>query len=184
MLELQPVPCPLSLPIVVCHLTPIKDQLTLAREAIEDLRLQHPESTPSNVQALYMSPWKSQSMTTKLDPLISSVITISYEVSRNYFGVDLKALNLGLIATDCWGAIYESGHYANQHNHFPSDFACVIYLEAEENCAPIIFENHIKVQPTADMLIIFPGVLKHEVPPTDGKRVVVAMNLNKFPSFS
>jgi len=184
MVELRPINVSASIPVIVCSLTDIKPQLLLAREAINDLKQEHPESTPSNVQALYMSPWKSQLMTPKFDPLISSVIMIAHEASRNYLGADLKGLNFDLVATDCWGALYESGHYAQRHNHFPAEFACVVYLEAEENCAPIIFENSLRVQPTEDMLIIFPGIVQHEVPPTDGKRVVVAMNLNKFPSFS
>ena len=42
----------------------------LAREALEELRASHPASTPSNVRAVYMSPWKSHLLTPKLQPLL------------------------------------------------------------------------------------------------------------------
>ena len=46
---------------------------------------------------------------------------------------------------------------------------------------PIIFSNSdYKVQPMNGLLVMFPGWVKHEVPPqeTDHERVMVAGNLN------
>jgi len=34
------------------------------------------------------------------------------------------------------------------------------------------------------MLVMFPGILTHEVPATKGRRVVVAMNLHKHATFA
>jgi hypothetical protein len=34
------------------------------------------------------------------------------------------------------------------------------------------------------MIIMFPGMLLHSVPENHGRRVVVAMNLHKFPRFA
>jgi hypothetical protein len=96
---------------------------------------------------------------------------------------DLARLNWGLRVTDCWGAIYEESDYTIPHSHFPSDFSAVVYLEAEENCAPIIFANKLVVQPKPRMLVMFPGMLLHSVPKTQGRRVVLVMNMHKFPSF-
>lgn len=53
------------------------------------------------------------------------------------------------------------------------------YLEAEEKCAPLVFSGGFSVQPKPEMLIMFPGILDHEVPSNMGRRVVVAMNLHK-----
>jgi hypothetical protein len=59
----------------------------------------------------------------------------------------------------------------------------VVYLEANENCAPIVFANSIMVKPVPGTLVIFPGILEHHVPENFDKRVIVAINYQKFPSF-
>jgi hypothetical protein len=168
-----------QLPVFVCDLTLIKAQLDLAREGIEELRITHPQSPESNVKATYMSPWHSHLLNPKFIPLTESVLTIAREVSRRDLSANLGALNLDLVVTDCWGIIYEQSSYTQRHNHFPSEFSCSIYLEAHEDSAPIIFSEKLHIKPKPNMLVMFPGILIHEVPATEGRRVVVAMNLNK-----
>ena len=80
--------------------------------------------------------------------------------------------------------IYDKSGYTQVHNHFPAEFACSIYLEAHEDSAPIIFAGKLNIKPTPGMLVMFPGILNHEVPATDGRSVVIAMNLNKRALFS
>lgn len=166
-------------PVFICDLSLIKPQLDLARMAIEELRVSHPDTTQSNVQSVYMSPWHSHLINNKFKPLTDSAVTIAQEVSRTHLSANLPALNMGLVVTDCWGAIYEKSDYTKRHNHFPAEFSCVIYLEVHENSAPIIFSGKLHVQPKPNMMVLFPGILQHEVPATDGRRVVVAMNMNK-----
>ena len=166
-------------PVFICDLSLIKPQLDLARMAIEELRVSHPDTTQSNVQSVYMSPWHSHLINNKFKPLTDSAVTIAQEVSRTHLSANLPALNMGLVVTDCWGAIYEKSDYTKRHNHFPAEFSCVIYLEVHENSAPIIFSGKLHVQPKPNMMVLFPGILQHEVPATDGRRVVVAMNTNK-----
>jgi hypothetical protein len=84
-----------------------------------------------------------------------------------------------MVVTDCWIAVYEEGDRTVRHNHFPADFGCVVYLEAEPGCAPLIFGGKTAHQPTPGSMVLFPGILDHEVPATPGRRVVVAMNLAK-----
>jgi len=183
MIEVLHLPVSASLPVFVCSLTPIKDQLILARQGIDEVREKHPDSTPSNVKAVYMSPWHSHKMTDKFDPLCASVTTIATWASQTHLSANLPALNMGLIVTDCWGIQYDRSDHTILHNHFPADFSCVIYLEVDENSAPIVFDGGMKVQPKPDMLVLFPGILNHQVPATEGKRIVVAMNLNKRATF-
>ena len=45
-----------QMPVFVCDLSPLHEALRLAREAVEELQPSHPESTPSNVKAVYMCP--------------------------------------------------------------------------------------------------------------------------------
>ena len=79
-----------------------------------------------------------------------------------------------MVVTDCWIAVYEEGDRTVRHNHFPADFGCVVYLEAEPGCAPLIFGGKTAHQPTPGSMVMFPGILDHEVPATPGRRVVVA----------
>ena len=86
-----------------------------------------------------------------------------------------------LIVSDCWGIIYERSDYTRVHNHFPAEFGCSIYLDAEDGCAPLIFSGHHRIQPETGMAVLFPGILNHEVPANEGRRTVLAINLVKIP---
>ncbi|MFZ9557509.1 MAG: hypothetical protein ACO278_09270 [Limnohabitans sp.] len=182
-LQINRFDVPTNLPVFWCSIAHHVEALKLAREAIDDVRITHPDSTPSNVQAVYMSPWKSHRLTDKFQPLIQIAINAAKEAGKQHLNTDITALNLDYFATDCWGVIYENSDHTIPHTHFPSDFAVVAYLEANENCAPIIFENTIQVQPVPGSMVVFPGIMNHHVPQNNDKRVIVAMNLQKFPSF-
>jgi hypothetical protein len=173
-----------DLPVFVCDLTPVQPVLQMAREAIDALRLSHPDSTPSNVQALYMSPWKSHLLEPRLAPLCHTVARVASEAALSLAQRPLDTLNLEMVVTDCWGVLYEQADLARRHNHFPADFAAVAYLEADADCAPIIFAGKHTLQPRPGTLVVFPGILDHEVPATPGRRVVVAMNLSKQLTFA
>ena len=74
--------------------------------------------------------------------------------------------------------IYEGGDYTKKHFHFPSTFAAGIYIDVDENSAPIVFEDQLTVVPTSGSLVVFPALLEHQVPKTDSKRIVIAMNID------
>jgi hypothetical protein len=168
-----------ELPIIIAELGPIADRLRLAREAIDELRLSHPQSPASNVKATYMSPWKSHLLNPKLMPLCASVVEIAKAAAPKAWSGDLDGLGLDLLVTHCWGAIYEQADHTAPHNHWPADLSCVVYLEAEAGCAPLVFSGSSAYQPQPATLVMFPGIAMHEVPATAGRRVVVAMNLFK-----
>ena len=46
-----------------CSLLAYEAELVLAKQAVQELWQSHPDSTPSNVMAVYMSPWKSHLLT-------------------------------------------------------------------------------------------------------------------------
>ncbi len=73
----------------------------------------------------------------------------------------------------------DAGSHAGAHTHWPADLSCVVYLEAEPGCAPLVFSKTSAYQPRPGTLVMFPGITMHEVPATPGRRVVVAMNLFK-----
>ena len=168
-----------ELPVVIAELGAIADRLALAREAIEELRASHPQSPESNVKATYMSPWKSHLLNDKLRPLCASVVEIAQAAAPKAWSGDVGALGLELVVTHCWGAVYEQTDHTVPHNHWPADLSCVVYLEAEPGCAPLVFSKTSVYQPRPATLVMFPGIAMHEVPATPGRRVVVAMNLFK-----
>jgi hypothetical protein len=61
--------------------------------------------------------------------------------------------------------------------------SCAIYLEADPDCAPIAFDNGYRIQPANNLLVMFPGVLNHEVPATQAA-VLCSMNLYKCAMFA
>lgn len=174
---------PTKIPVFWLSLHEHLDQLNLARLGIEEVRASHPESTPSNVKAVYMSPWKSHQLSDKFLPLCCLVQEIGMKISIDAFKADLSSLNFDLVTTDCWGIIYETSDHTIPHMHYPSDLSAVVYLEAEEDAAPIIFGDGLMVKPQPGLLVMFPGILLHQVPANHARRVAVAMNLQKLPKF-
>jgi len=183
-LDIKNIAVPLQLPIFCCDLNGYPNELELARQAVDELQISHPESITSNVKAKYSSSYKSHLLNNKLVPLTELVIKIAKRASRESLSCDLEGINVDLFVADCWCAIYEHSDQTIPHNHFPSDFSAVIYLESQPESAPIIFANSLMVKPVPGSLVLFPGILNHHVPPTEGRRVIVAMNLFKFPRFN
>ena len=181
--EIHELNIPTELPVYWCSLNEYAIQLALARLAIDEVRITHPDSTPSNVKAVYMSPWKSHTLNDKFTPLAATVAAIAKSIAKEKLKADFEQLNFDLMLTDCWGVIYAGADYTIPHIHFPADFSAVIYLEAGDDCAPIVFGNGIAVKPVPGLLVVFPGILLHSVPENNDNRVVLAMNFNKMPSF-
>lgn len=173
-----------ELPVFVCDLSPLQVQLDLARQAIEELKQTHPQGPASNVHACYMSPWNSHHLNAKLRPICDSVALIAQEAAAAHLSAALDRLKMELVVTDCWGIDYADADYTDLHHHFPAEFGCAIYLEADEHCAPIVFARSMQVQPRTNSLLLFPGILPHAVPANAGRRVVLSMNLNKRATFA
>lgn len=161
-----------ELPIFSTNISQFKDILDLAKEAIFEEQQKNPNSMDSNVKAYYVSDYSSHLKNKKFEPLISLVLSFCKEVSKKYFNADLN-----FKCYNCWGMLYNNNDHAIKHNHFPSTFAAVVYIDVEKDSAPIIFEDELTIVPSPGSLIVFPAILKHEVPKSNGKRVVVSMNI-------
>ena len=171
-LQLTTVSVPLQLPVFCCDLSAkFQTELSLAKEAVQELQISHSSS------------YKSHLLNAKLVPLTELVLKLAKKASKETLSCDLDSINVDLFTADCWCAVYEESDETVPHNHFPSDFSAVVYLEAEDDSAPIIFANSILVKPVSGSLVLFPGILQHHVPPTKGRRVIVAMNIFKVPRF-
>ena len=151
-LQINRFKVPTELSVFETSLSGHVEVLKLAREALEELRASHPASTPSNVRAVYMSPWKSHLLTPKLQPLLDITADLIRKISIDFFRMDLDGLNYDLLTADAWCAVYEQADSAILHSHYPADFSCVAYLDMEPGAAPIIFANALEVRPVPGSL--------------------------------
>ncbi len=180
--EITQFSVPTEATVFGCSLLDQPQALELAKLAVEELRDKHPDSTPSNVMAVYMSPWKSHLLTDKFGPLIQIVSDKIKEASKRHLSTDLAALNYDLAVADCWCAVYERSNYTIPHTHMPTTFSAVLYLEMDTGSSPIVFNNSVAANPTSGMLVFFPGHLLHHVPATEGKRTIVVINFLAMPA--
>ena len=145
------------------------------KNAILEHRENDPEWHTSNVKAWHSS-FETHTDNPKFIPLVNVVLDACNFISREYYHCAQKYFCFNM-----WAMMYEESEYAIQHNHFPSDFACVYYVDVEPDCAPIIFESSLKIQPKNGMLVLFPALIEHEVPATKGRRMVISMNIERIP---
>jgi hypothetical protein len=162
-----------ELPIFSTNISQHQEVLKLAKEAIFELRQKNPNSIQSNVVANYVSSWSSHLESPKLKPLCDLVLSFCNEISKNYYKSDIQ-----FKVFNCWGMMYEGGDYTKKHSHYPSAYAAVIYIDVDENSAPIVIEDQLTVVPASGSLLVFPAILEHEVPKTNSKRIVIAMNID------
>ena len=127
----------------------------------------------SNVKA-QMTEWNMQLEAggEHFQELVNFVREVSMECSQVQFIPDCY---------DCWGAVYKKGNHTVSHDHWPAIWSWTYYVNVTSECAPLVFTNtDYKVQPYNGLLVMFPGWVKHKVPPqeSDHERVMVAGNLN------
>ena len=162
-----------ELPVFTTILNNHEELNAYLMDVITEHRRLHPETNKSNVSAWHSS-WKTHEENPKFQPIVDLVLSACEFVSQGYFEqkMQFKCFNM-------WAMQYEKSDYAKRHSHYPSDFACAYYVDVEPGCSPIIFESDLKVYPKNGMLVLFPAILHHEVPPTDTRRTVISMNIDK-----
>jgi uncharacterized protein (TIGR02466 family) len=148
-------------------------------------RQNNPETTKSNVKAWHSS-WLTHKENPKFQPLVDRVCNACEFISKGYFQcqtTEYSILNL-------WAMMYEESEYTIRHSHYPSDYSAAYYVDVEPGCAPVLFEvpqndgvnnkcETLTIQPENGMLVIWPAILHHEVPPTKGRRMCISMNIEK-----
>ena len=147
-------------------------------KVIEEYKNLYPENYNKQLpNAPVRSSWRSNMWAMdypKLKSFVAIVIKCCETVGRDYFHMrdDTK-----FECNNLWMMCYNKGDYAKPHNHFPNDLSCVYYANVDKDCSPIIFEGDIEIKPVNNLLIIFPSLLTHEVPLTNGQRTAISMNL-------
>ncbi len=81
---------------------------------------------------------------------------------------------------ESWAVMYKKGDKTVRHKHSDQQYSAVYYAKAEQNAAPIKFDNHLSITPKTGMLVCFPGWLFHSVSEItdDQERICMAFNLN------
>jgi len=179
--KLQAIHVPTQTTAYFADLNNYSSEIDLALEGIEDLRKSHSEEVKLNVRAAYMSPWDSLQFTPKLYPLLRVVMQHIYAASKLSFNVDFLATNFKLRAFQCWTAVYEQGDETLFHNHFPADFASIVYLRMDGGAAPIVLNQSIECKVASKSLLFFQGHVNHHVPKTEGARYIMVSNFYKLP---
>ncbi len=157
------------------------------KQVILEHREKNPEDIESNVKAWHSS-WMTHKENPKFQPLVDRVLSACTFICEGYF----QCQKLEFSIFNLWAMMYEKGEHTIRHSHFPSDFSAVYYVDVEPGCAPVIFESKTNndaapqvgepliLQPQNGMLAIWPAVLHHMVPATNGRRMCVSMNVDKY----
>ena len=149
------------------------------KSSIDEEQLKNPRGYNSNVKA-----WESGYLThlrsNKFNPIINLALNFCKVSLAHYYFSNPNIFNADYKCNNFWVAKYVENDYAIKHDHFPSEFSCVYYVDVKENCSPIIFEDEYIVTPKNGMMLLFPGVIKHHVPPTKYQRTIAALNIDKI----
>ena len=164
------IPVQITLPIF----TTIPQDAPNILPLIEQYRQEHSESHETNVKCNWRSDWMVQT-----DERFNEFNEWILEACSFVCQYHLNTQVTFSIANE-WLMVYEKGDYATPHEHFPFCLSVIYYVDCDPNAAPVIFEDEVEIKPEVGKLIIFPSEVKHEVKQTDGRRVVVSMNLNQY----
>ena len=102
---------------------------------------------------------------------------------------NMDKINNDPFILDCWGVLYKPNASKETwtlglepHYHWPATWAFTYYVDACNECSPIVFPNCKDANihtPKTGLLIIFPGWVAHAVPPHKCKhnRISIAGNI-------
>jgi hypothetical protein len=166
---------PTSATIFISDFSENRPLLELSKEAIFEEKIKdNGDSLNSNVRANYVTSYLAHHNNKKFKPLIDLVLKTANDIicQKDNF-------NMGFSCMNAWGMEYLSGDYALPHKHFhyTPGYSAICYIDVEEDCSPIIFENHTVIRPKPNMFLLFPALVLHYVPKTKSKRILMSYNL-------
>ncbi len=140
----------------------VKSKLQSQIESLND-----PIRKPSNINAQFTG-WHLQSKeANNIVQWVSDLMTHDFLWSV----YTLKCVEL-------WGVLYKKGDYITKHQHTPSLYSFVYYVNAPKGSSPLKFSTSgYKVKAQEGKVVIFDSRLDHEVPFNRGEnRCVVSGN--------
>jgi hypothetical protein len=166
---------PTTATIFIIDFSEHRPLLELSKEAIFEEKIKdNGESLNSNVRANYVTSYLAHTKNEKFTPLVELVLQTANDIiyQKDDFEIEMCCMN-------AWGMEYLEGDYALPHNHFPyiPGYSAICYIDVEDGCAPIIFENNTMIKPKSNMFLMFPALVLHHVPKTKSKRILMSYNL-------
>ena len=147
------------------------------KNLILDYEKKNPVGMDSNVKA-WSSVYETHLLTDVFSSYIDAIVQFSQGLYNNIFSKE-EILEVG----ELWVAHYRKGDFTKKHNHGTLLDAFLIsgcyYAYVEDNASPIIFDGQKPVYPKNDSLVLFSPQTEHEVPPTDGERIIMSFNIRK-----
>ena len=147
------------------------------KNLILDYEKKNPVGMDSNVKA-----WASDYETHKKTDIFSNYLNAIVQYSQDLYN-NLFSKNESLELRDFWVAHYRKGNYTVKHDHgtLLDEFLIsgCYYAYVEDNASPIIFNGQKSIYPKSDSLVLFSSQTDHEVPPTDGERIIMSFNIGK-----
>ena len=154
-----------------------KDRSNNIKDLIIDYERKNPVGMESNVKA-----WASVYKTHLLTDIFSNYLNLILQHSQNLYNKSFSTKEV-LEVEEFWVAHYRKGNFTVNHDHgnLLDEFLIsgCYYAYVENNASPIIFDGQKLVYPESDSLILFSSQTEHEVPPTDGERIIMSFNLGR-----
>ena len=154
-----------------------KDRSNHIKDLIIDYEKKNPVGMKSNVKA-WSSVYDTHLLTDVFSNYLNSILQYSQNLYNNLFSTK-EILEVG----EFWVAHYRKGNFTVKHDHgnLLNEFLIsgCYYAYIEDNASPIIFEGQKSVYPKSDSLVLFSSQTEHEVPPTDGERIIMSFNIRK-----
>ena len=147
------------------------------KNLIIDYEKKNPVGMNSNVKA-WASDYETHQRTDIFSNYLNAIVQYSQHLYNNLFSKN-ESLELG----EFWIAHYRKGNFTVKHDHgtLLDEFLIsgCYYAYVEDNASPIIFNGQKLIYPKNDSLILFSSQTEHEVPPTDGERIIMSFNIRK-----
>ena len=153
------------------------DKSNHIKDLIIDYEKKNPLGMESNVKA-----WASDYYTHLHTDIFSYYMNLIVRCSQNLYNSTFSTREIFELG-EFWVAHYRKGDFTVKHHHGNLLEEFIIsgcyYAYVEDNASPIIFDGQIPVYPKSDSLILFSSQTEHEVPPTDGERIIMSFNLGR-----
>ena len=167
-----------NLPVLKTHNIFGQEHNNKIKNLILDYEKNNPVGMDSNVKA-----WSSDYETHQKTDVFSDYLIYILQFSQNAYN-EMFSVNQEIIVAEFWLSHYRKGDYTIKHNHGNLLNDIIIsgcyYVDIEKGSSPIIFEGEEPIYPENDTLIIFSSKLNHEVPPTNGERIVMSFNFYRI----
>ena len=131
-----------------------------------------------NTGRVHMTSWRSFDEFKIISQWAKQIVD-GFGGKLNPLDVDTYLPPTNVKVTDLWAQWYDIGDYQSSHSHWPNHWSFCYYVNIPPRSSPMIFDHsRVKIKAQKGQLVLFPGWVKHSVPPNKGYgRSVISGNL-------